>query len=59
MTLISFEDSIRQCDFKFQEICDVTEKNMSYGRDSFFVTLSSVIWDIKFISSNNIKPIGI
>ena len=47
MTIISFEDSIPQCDFKLTEICYVIE-NVCLTDRTLFVTLSSVIWDINF-----------
>ena len=37
MTIISCQDSIPQCDFKFPEICDVIEKSISYGQDTFLL----------------------
>ena len=37
MTIISSKDSIPQCDFKLSDVCDVVEKCMSYGQDTFLL----------------------
>ena len=36
-TIISSEDSIPQCDFKLPDVCDVVEKYMSYGQNTFLL----------------------
>ena len=46
MTIISSEDSIPQCDFKLPEVCDVIDIMYVLRTGHFFVTLSSVFWDI-------------
>ena len=46
MTIISSEDSIPECDFKLAEVCDVPEMMYVLRTGHFFVTLSSVFWDI-------------
>ena len=49
MTIISSRDSIPQCDFKLLEVCDILRTG------HFFVTLSSVIWDINFYPVINVS----
>ena len=46
MKIISSEDYIPQCDFKLPDVCDVTEMMYVLRTGHFFVTLSSVFWDI-------------
>ena len=46
MTIISSEDSIPKCDFKLPEIYDVIDLMYVLRTGHFFVTLSSVFWDI-------------
>ena len=55
MAIISFEDSMTQCDFKLPEICDVIEKFMGYGQDTFcYIVLSNL--GRTFLSSDNSEP---
>ena len=53
MTIISYEDSISQCDFKLPEVCDVI--HLSYGQDTFcYIFLSNLGY--KFLYSDKSKP---